>query len=597
MFKTHICCFAIFVFSILSFTSSGAHAAELNLSAQDALQSALGLLKVEDSASLLELERAVDSFWIENGGAHLKQSFYLVQPAVFRDLLDGEYYLSLNYANTDKLQFLTLTDSGELRIDVLGDEIAFANRSAPFRLPAISIEVPLTKLVLIHAIDTVSSGLDSQLQTASQFHSDAQRDYLIYGLYFGLLFFLIAGSLLLLGFTGEASFFWYACYLFCSVMFLLTANGLGQALVWSELVSSTKISFWAASGMVISITLFAATFLGLKPDGQFFTISSSVVFVCVIGVCISLFYVHHGAIDDTFFMLASYQMLAVFWQAVVSYRKHGGLALYLVLGYLVLFPAIGVSILKFSGAIAPTALANHSIELSFLIEALLFSIGLGKKLQRLTQVEKAAEREIQTTRKRYLNNLIEAREQEKRDIGVLLHNSVAQTLSLIRSRLIQINKTEQSTELIDLSELADQTMQRVRDISHSTYPHTLGELGLAHAISQYAHIHLDQNEIDWRCDLNDIPMSDRENLLLYRILQECINNVVRHANASLVLISLHGGDAKNKKELSVIDDGEGFDLNNRGFGLATVKEYSEALGGFMQVNSSKESGTQIKVLF
>ena len=161
-----------------------------------------------------------------------------------------------------------------------------------------------------------------------------------------------------------------------------------------------------------------------------------------------------------------------------------------------------------------------------------FSLGLGYKLQSLIR----AEREIQRTREQYLNQLIAVREKEKQDMAVYLHNSVAQLLALLKSKLLKIEDTVSSPVISEVRQLADQSMRKLRAISHDTYPHALNEIGLAKTIKNYAELHLEEADIDFKISIDDSSLIDRQSLLLYRILQECINNVVRHANASSCLL-------------------------------------------------------------
>jgi len=529
---------------------------------------------------------------------YLHQSLFYLNKKDF-EFLNGQLaYASINYPNADLVQALVVYRDGSITTFELGDELPFKDRAIKFRLPSFLLNQHTannTELVVIQILDTIQNSIKVELRNPTAFEKYSLGNYILYGSYFGALTILALGSLFLLFFTRELSFLWYSSYLTCAMIFLLTANGLGQAFLFPIAQSTTKLSFIAAGGMIITITFFASSFLGLTRDNKVFVTFSALVTSGVIGVCIALSFLHHGAIDDIFFALAVAQMIAVISVAISTYYKQGGLALYLILGYLVLFPALLISILKFAGFVDNDTLINHSVEFSFLGEAIIFSLGLGRKVQRLRNIEREAELEIRATKDRFMNNLINAREHEKREISVVLHNSVAQMLALIRGRLVKANKQTKDSELSEVIDLAENTMQRVRDISHTTYPHALEQLGLSHAVKQYAKTHLDHKEIDWQCDIDDEKLQERERLFLYRILQECLNNVVRHADASKVNILLNSQD--NLRKLTVKDDGKGFDSKRTGFGLSTIKEYSEALGGAMRIQSSNQSGTLVEVKF
>ena len=554
------------------------------------LAAVVGKTEVENLKSLTQ------KFWLTHKNAHLLQSIYVLEKADLAILNQQLAYASINYPNTDHIQVLVLDESGSISTFILGDEHRFSERKVKFRLPSFLINYNSdSKLVLIQLIDTIQTSIVVELRNQVAFDNHTQTNYLLYGLYFGALIVLALGSLFLLFYTREVSFLWYSLYLFCSILFLLTANGLGQSYLYPALQSTTKISFFASGGMIISITLFVSTFLGLGRANIVFLCVSLTNVVAVLAIWICSFFYHHGIYDDIFFVIAVTQMITILSISIYRYLKDHGLALFLILGHLVLFPALALTIFKFYGVVGNNNFLNHSVETAFLIEAIIFSIGLGQKIRRLTRIEYEAEQKLKENRDQFLNDLIKAREHEKRDLSVVLHNSVAQLLALIRSRLIKVEKEQGRKDLGELVELADNAMSRVRNISHTTYPHTLEQLGLSHAVEQYAQTHLDHREIDWQCDIDDRQLSEQDRLLLYRILQECINNVVRHSDASKVILELSVNN--NLHCLRVEDDGRGFDNKLIGFGLSTIKEYAESLGGEMHIESQTSIGSTITVRF
>jgi len=554
------------------------------------LTALVGKAEVENLKSLTQ------EFWLTHKNVHLLQSIYILEKADLAILKQQLAYASINYPNTDHAQVLVLDEAGSINTFIFGDEHRFSERKVKFRLPSFLINHDSdSKLVVIQLIDTIQTSIVVELRNQVAFDNHTQTNYLLYGLYFGALIVLTLGSLFLLVYTREVSFLWYSFYLFCSILFLLTANGLGQSYLYPALQSTTKFSFFASGGMIISITLFVSTFLSLDRRNIVFLCVSLVNVMAVLAILIVSFFYHHGVYDDFFFVIAVTQMIAILSISIYRYLKDRGLALFLILGHLVLFPALAVTIFKFYGLVGNNSFLNHSVETSFLIEAIIFSIGLGQKIRRLTRVEYETEKKLKENRDQFLNDLIKAREHEKRDLSVVLHNSVAQLLALIRSRLIKAEKKQDRNDLSELVELADNAMSRVRNISHTTYPHTLEQLGLSHAVEQYAQTHLDHREIDWQCQIDDKQLSVQERLLLYRILQECINNVVRHSDASKIIVELSLDNSLHC--LSVKDDGRGFDSKVIGFGLSTIKEYAESLGGEMHIESQKSLGSTIIVRF
>ena len=497
-----------------------------------------------------------------------------------------------DYPNFDYGRMLAIADTSNMERTLFGDELPFSQRGVSFRLPMFKVHgAKQGELIVIQAIDTIQNEFGINVYTEQNFQQYTQYNMFIYGLYFGVLLLLIAVSLFLFYFARQAHFLWYSSYLSFCVVFLLTANGLGSATLWTEQFATTRYSFWAACGMAVFITLFARSFIGRSNVSPWFWSISKINMAALLSISASLFFVHHGVIDSYFFFFVFLQMSIMFGLAVQAYLREHKHAVFLILGYIVLFPGLVLSILKFSGLVEVNQIVNHAVEVSLLLEALLFSLGLGYKLQSLTE----AEREVRRTREEYLNELITVREEEKRDMAVYLHNSVAQLVALIKRKLSKLEDMRTIPELNEIGQLTDQAMQKLRAISHDTYPHMLVEFGLANTVQHYAEIHLEEADIDFKLCIDDSNLSDRQSLLLYRIFQECINNVVRHANASRILLSLKYENGRH--QLSFEDDGDGFDPSEFGFGIATIREYTQALGGALDITSEMRGGAIFRTAF
>jgi two-component system NarL family sensor kinase len=138
----------------------------------------------------------------------------------------------------------------------------------------------------------------------------------------------------------------------------------------------------------------------------------------------------------------------------------------------------------------------------------------------------------------------------------------------------------------------------VRRISHDLRPALLDDLGLAAALDHLSREFSEHSGItvDFKSEGNFDSLSDVANTVLFRIAQEALTNIKRHANASTVCIRLAGD--KTSVHLAIEDDGVGFDVAGislhpkRGIGLRNMHERVEAVGGKLQLISSAE-GTQV----
>jgi len=209
-------------------------------------------------------------------------------------------------------------------------------------------------------------------------------------------------------------------------------------------------------------------------------------------------------------------------------------------------------------------------------------------------------RERETLRRQLLEKVIATQEDERRRIARELHDSTSQSLtSLIvglRMMETQCAQCASPTKATDLRQVASRTLDEVHDLSMRLRPRVLDDLGLAAALERLAH--------EWQARYKipvDVVIQLEERLpgeletALYRIVQETLTNIVRHAQAksASILIEKHGDTVRAIVE----DDGVGFDVNaNQGelhLGLLGMRERAELLHGTLTIESAPEHGTSI----
>jgi signal transduction histidine kinase len=148
-----------------------------------------------------------------------------------------------------------------------------------------------------------------------------------------------------------------------------------------------------------------------------------------------------------------------------------------------------------------------------------------------------------------------------------------------------------------------QAVQELRQVVNELRPPNLDDLGLAQAIREHAReLHKKFSALDLVIDLDEEAgaLPDETNLALYRICQEALQNVVRHSQATRVVVRLSRED--DRVLLSIKDNGLGFALPkdfaeltaNQHYGLTGMKERIEAVGGTLQISSAPGDGTEVK---
>ncbi|MGB3006628.1 MAG: sensor histidine kinase, partial [Chitinophagaceae bacterium] len=197
---------------------------------------------------------------------------------------------------------------------------------------------------------------------------------------------------------------------------------------------------------------------------------------------------------------------------------------------------------------------------------------------------------------------IESQEKEKNELGIELHDNINQILATVKMYLGMVKlKEENSDELVEKSfEHVTLAMDEIRKLSHSLVPPDLGDIGLKNAlkelitemnISKKIQINL-SNEID-----SDKPFDKKIELIIYRIVQEQMNNIFKYSGATKVLISLKKDD--NTIFLSVSDNGIGFDTTRtrKGIGLKNIQSRVDFYTGNMKIISAPGQGCTLEINF
>ncbi len=235
-----------------------------------------------------------------------------------------------------------------------------------------------------------------------------------------------------------------------------------------------------------------------------------------------------------------------------------------------------------------------------------FAQSLNTMLDRLA----AHTRTLETNRaqlRQLSGQVLRAQEDERKRIARELHDDTSGSLARILLNLQMCEDTAPAgwtdlrAKLRATRTLSEQTLENVRKMIFDLRPALLDDLGLAAAIRWYAKTNLEPSGIQTQFELpSAVRGSPIIETALFRIAQEAINNIVRHARARHVTI--HLSQTTTHWTLSVRDDGQGFDpttlsaaLTEQRWGLFGVRERVTLLGGTCQVDSSAGKGTQLQI--
>jgi signal transduction histidine kinase len=198
--------------------------------------------------------------------------------------------------------------------------------------------------------------------------------------------------------------------------------------------------------------------------------------------------------------------------------------------------------------------------------------------------------------------LVTAQEEERRSISRELHDEVGQSLTALAMEAgaaasLAKDTPELRQRLQSIQGLAETSMNTVRNLALLLRPSMLDDLGLIPALRWQAREVAKRTGMKVRVLAEDFAedLPDEYSTCIYRVVQEALNNSVRHAHARSVRIQVSGDSADIR--LAIEDDGVGFDIPNaRGLGLAGMAERVRNAGGLFQVDSAPGHGTTLSVM-
>lgn len=441
-----------------------------------------------------------------------------------------------------------------------------------------------------------------------------------YSLIIGGLFSLVLYHLLIFLQARKKVYLYYSGYMICLAIYFVFFN----------LKSSLPHKTHAFSPLLLAIgggfyMLFTRSIVSLQNySKKWDKILKNGAIVCFIsGIFLIVIYYFFGREKQIVFfkifaLAFNIYSLFIFW---VIFKIKTIYSKYFLLGSLTYFILVNITYLS-EFFISVTAFKEtFGFELLFFtflavtIEALVFASLIGYKVKE-NEKEKIIAQENQKLEKEKvmvllkeqeinaINAMISGQEKERQRLAIELHDSVGSTLSAAKLQFEHLKKNRGSLnneeELFKkTSKLLENAYQEVRSIAHSKNSGVIAKFGLLPAIEKLAKNVSGTNKLT--LEVQDFGLTKRiDNTLeitIFRIIQELVTNIIKHANATEANISL----TQHENILSIIveDSGIGFDAKKiskkEGMGLSSIEKRIKHIGGTMEVDSAIGKGASILI--
>ncbi len=232
---------------------------------------------------------------------------------------------------------------------------------------------------------------------------------------------------------------------------------------------------------------------------------------------------------------------------------------------------------------------------------MLVSMAYILRLERQTQNRYVQLARSQHELQRLSARLVDAQETERRSISRELHDEIGQSLGALLVDIGRLSATVSNppsqvrAQLDNMKSVTERTVQAVRNIALLLRPSMLDDLGLAAALEWQGREVSRRSQIEVAVEADNVPedLPDEYKICIYRLVQEALNNAVRHSGARNAKVNLE--HSAKSIAVRVSDDGQGFDASRtRGLGILGMEERVKRLGGTFTVESKPGQGVMLK---
>jgi signal transduction histidine kinase len=494
------------------------------------------------------------------------------------------------------------------------------NRPYPTRNAIFPVSLPPQKTITVFLRLQKEYGtlwLPMSLKTEKKLIIDQAKDNLSEGLFFGVTCFVLAFAILFFFTLKDKIYIYYALYVTFNALFFVSYKDFQVEWFNTTLESFRGNSlhvFWSLWAIFVSISFYTNLLEidKIKHQGIF----NGFIFFQVLALLFTFFIffevwqinipwlsIHFSVsycynIYAATFGVFSIYAFAYFWR--INHRKIQSILL--LLAYLPLFMVLLVNSLVANGWLSTSFESNKMGTFAVMIEFFTMTVALAYRFKTYKEEREKFLLEINAEQQNRLDLIVKTEEKERQRIAQDLHDSVGQFLIGTRIKINNlVTKKEENIhkELNEISELLNKAVQEVRTVSHNLTPIDIQKRKFEDVLRVTTErMTISSNLlINFQSlgDIESIPENHKVNL--YRVIQEILTNITKHAKAQNVFVQL----SVREEEISLLieDDGIGFDSTKiadfQGIGLKNIQSRVSLMNGELTIDSHSQKGTTILI--
>ena len=408
---------------------------------------------------------------------------------------------------------------------------------------------------------------------------------LILFLYIGILFFISRNSL----------FLYYLSYSSLSIAYILVTTGFFRHYFMPNFLNFSELRIYLGSLWFVALSFFLIHFLKLRTNQRrkfkviAFLCSINILFIVI--TLVLLFF-------KSYFFLKLFSVLAylnfiamivfILWATIIHLKLNKIDAIYVLVAF---FPQFvwSLSIILNAFKLLPKDIDADWLVIIAIFEIFLFAYVLIKKYVEVFLQNAKLIKDSLKEKEESIQLIKEAQIQQRKQIANIIHDNFGSRLAHLL-HLLEMNKFDDVK--VNLHELS----MEIRAVSHEIMPQSLNEGALISAINTYLN-HLKSALLNVEIELISYDFSEKIDqkwmVDMYLITMEIINNSLKHGKPKSVLLEFF--EYEDEFCFQYTDDGVGFDVLNRGFGLNSIISRIENYKGEIDISSEENHGTVIQI--
>ena len=412
-----------------------------------------------------------------------------------------------------------------------------------------------------------------------------------HGLYFGMLLLIILYSILIFGLQKQSVYLWYATYVAALFMYLFVHVGYGFQFLFPEQYEwSNYLRLIMMVTIIISQIRFTQKFIPVRSTAPVINRLFNFVTVALVAIILwwiavpGLFTTYTIVVINTIFGFIGFSLVLVTLALIKTWNIDRTSSVFYVFAFGSNVLAAGVMMVEEFGLISLSGMPLGPLFIGSFFEIMIFAIGLSYRSRLIVDDRQKLLTNIGNLQNQALSAYLKGIEEEKGRISRELHDDIAARLGSIKLKM-------ESTDPI--SEDMEGVIQGVRTLSHDLAPADLKTHDFVDQLQKTLADHSVKTDLQVFDIRNDL--TSEQGLQLLRMVQEGLQNVRKHAEASHVDVQFF--EHETAFVLTMEDNGKGFDMqtNARGIGIRNMKDRAESINAEFSISSAKNEGTSIMI--